>query len=85
MPDESDISAGPTDEPTPDELELETFDVDGDGKIGVIDTERNRLGLLDARLEQIAEEGGVIGSLAGAAHNLVDRLDNDSDLDDEDH
>jgi hypothetical protein len=85
MADESETSAGPTDEPTPDELELETFDVDGDGKIGVIDTERNRLGLLDARLEQIAEEGGVIGSLAGAAHNLVDRLDNDSELDDEDH
>jgi hypothetical protein len=85
MPDESETSTGPTDNPTPEELELETFDVDGDGKIGMIDAERARLGLLDARLEQIAEEGGLKGSLAEAAHNLVDRLDNDSELDDEDH
>ena len=84
MPDESETSAGPTDDLTPEELELETFDVDGDGKIGVIDAERARLGIIDARLEQIAEEGGLAGSLAGAAHNIVDRLDNDDALDDED-
>lgn len=85
MPDESETSTGPTPNPTPEELELETFDVDGDGKIGMLDAERARLGLLDARLEQIAEEGGLKGSLAEAAHHLVDRLDNDSELDDEDH
>jgi hypothetical protein len=84
MPDESVTSTGPTDDLTPEELELETFDVDGDGKIGVIDHERARLGLIDARLEQIAEEGGLAGSLAGAAHHIVDRLDNDETLDDED-
>lgn len=84
MPDESDTTAGPADDLTPEELELETFDVDGDGKIGVIDAERARLGLIDARLEQIADDGGLAGSLAGAAHSIVDRLDNDTALDDED-
>ena len=82
MPDESETSSRPTDDLTPEELELETFDVDGDGRIGVIDAERARLGLIDARLEQIAEEGGLAGSLAGAAHNIVDRLDNDDTVDD---
>ena len=84
MPDESEPSTGPTDDLTPEELELETFDVDGDGKIGVIDAERARLGLIDARLEQIAEEGGLAGTLAGAAHNIVDRLDNDDAPDNDD-
>ena len=84
MPDESETSPGPTDDLTPEELELETFDVDHDGKIGVIDHERARLGLIDARLEQIAEEGGVAGAVAGAAHHIVDRLDNDEALDNED-
>ena len=64
MTDENEISTEPTDEdPTPDELDLETYDLDGDGKISVIEeAERARLGLVDARLEEIAEEGGVKGS-----------------------
>ena len=52
MTDENEISTEPTDEdPTPDELDLETYDLDGDGKISVIEAERARLGLVDARLE----------------------------------
>ncbi len=78
MPDESEISTGPTDdEPTAAELELETYDLDGDGEIGVIDHERARLGLVDARLEEIAEEGGIKGAIAEAAHKVLDKFDND--------
>jgi hypothetical protein len=78
MPDESETSTGPTGaEPTDEELELETYDLDGDGEIGVIDHERARLGLVDARLEEIAEEGGIKGAIAEAAHKVLDKLDND--------
>jgi hypothetical protein len=82
MADESETTAGPTDdEPTPEELELETYDLDGDGEIGVIDHERARLGLIDARLEEIAEEGGVKGAIAEAAHKVLDKFDNDTEPD----
>lgn len=77
MTDESETPAGPVDEQTPEELDLETYDLDGDGKISVIEAERARLGLVDARLEEIAEEGGVKGSIAEAAHKVLDKLDND--------
>ena len=85
MPDESETSTGATDQPTDDELELETYDIDGDGEIGVIDHERARLGLVDARMEEIAEEGGIKGALAEVAHKILDVFDNDgTDVDDED-
>ena len=75
----------PTDQPTDDELELETYDIDHDGEIGVIDHERARLGLVDARMEEIAEEGGIKGVLAEAAHKILDVFDNDGkDKDDAD-
>lgn len=61
----------------PDEAELEAFDLDEDGHIGVIESERARLGILDAELEQAAQEGGVKGKLADIAHKVVDKLDND--------
>jgi hypothetical protein len=78
MTDENDLSTEPTDENEPqDELDLETYDLDGDGKISAIEAERARLGLVDARLEEIAEEGGVKGAIAEAAHKVVDKLDND--------
>lgn len=67
-----------SDEPnTPDEAELEAFDADHDGHIGVLDQERARLGIVDAELEQAAQEGGVKGKLAELAHKVVDKLDND--------
>ncbi len=78
MPDESETSTGATDQPTDAELELETYDLDGDGEIGVIDHERARLGLVDARMEEIAEEGGIKGFLAEAAHKVLDVFDNDA-------
>ncbi|CAB4588726.1 MAG: hypothetical protein ACK5CE_24030 [Actinomycetes bacterium] len=66
--------------PDPDERpaeELEAFDLDHDGKISLIESERARLGVIDARLEEIAEEGGLKGKLADGAHQLLDKLDND--------
>jgi hypothetical protein len=65
------------DDSTSEELDLETYDLDGDGKISVVEAERARLGLVDARLEEIAEEGGLKGSIAEAAHKVLDKFDND--------
>lgn len=59
------------------ELNLETFDLDHDGKVSATEDMRARLGLVDARLEEIADEGGVKGKLAEGAHHLLDKLDND--------
>jgi hypothetical protein len=84
MPDESEPTGRTDDDLTPDELELETYDLDGDGEIGVIDHERARLGLIDARLEEIADEGGLKGALADAAHKIVDKFDNDRPDDEND-
>jgi hypothetical protein len=85
MPDESETPTVPSDgEPTAAELELETYDLDRDGEIGVIDHERARLGLVDARLEEIADEGGIKGALAEAAHKVLDKFDNDTPIGNED-
>lgn len=61
----------------PDDAELDAFDLDHDGKISLIESERARLGIVDARLEEIAEAGGLKGSIAEAAHKIIDKLDND--------
>lgn len=60
-----------------DEVQLGAFDLDGDGKVSTIEDTRATLGLIDARLEQVADQGGVKGKIADAAHHVVDRLDND--------
>lgn len=56
---------------------LAAYDLNDDGHVGPIEEIRGTLGLVDARLEQVADEGGVIGKIADAAHQIVDRLDND--------
>jgi len=61
-----------------DELRLETYDLDHDGKVSALENVRAELGVLDARLEEIADEDhGVKGKLADAAHHVIDKLDND--------
>lgn len=67
----------PNTEESADATQLDAYDLDGDGKISILESERARLGLVDARLEEIAEEGGVKGKLAEAAHKVIDKLDND--------
>jgi hypothetical protein len=61
----------------PDADELGAFDLDEDGEISVLEEERARLGVVDARLEEVAREGGVKGKIADVAHKIVDKLDND--------
>ena len=62
---------------TDEELDLVSFDLNDDGKISPLEGARQELGLVDARLEEIAKEGGVKGKLADAAHHILDKLDND--------
>jgi hypothetical protein len=57
--------------------ELDAFDLDHDGKISIIEEERARLGVVDARLEDLADKGGVVGKVAHLAHEIVDKFDND--------
>ena len=64
--------------PQPTSLALvDAYDLDDDGKISLIEQERARLGVVDARLEEIAEGDGVIAKIADVTHKVVDRLDND--------
>ena len=62
---------------TDGELDLVSFDLNDDGKISPLEGARQELGLVDARLEEIAKDGGVKGKLADAAHHVLDKLDND--------
>ncbi|MCY7299399.1 MAG: hypothetical protein LH616_09345 [Ilumatobacteraceae bacterium] len=62
---------------TDEELDLVSFDLNDDGKISLLEGARQEIGLVDARLEEIATEGGVKGKLADAAHHVLDKLDND--------
>lgn len=69
-----------TNDEQPDAFEesaLAAYDLDGDGKISPVEEIRAGLGIADARLEQVAEEGGVKGKIADAAHHIVDKFDND--------
>ena len=67
------------DEATPEEHEasVEAQDLNDDGKVSIVEELRSEVGVVDARLEEIAEEGGIKGGLAKAAHEILDRLDND--------
>lgn len=58
-------------------LDLVSYDLNEDGKISPLEGARFELGIADARLEEIAEHGGVKGKIADVAHHLLDKLDND--------
>jgi hypothetical protein len=68
-------ATGTADGSTP--AELDAYDLDGDGRISLVEGERARLGLVDARLEELAERDGITGKLAQAAHEVLDKFDND--------
>ena len=72
---DGDITAGTAE--SDEELDLVSFDLNDDGKISPIEGVRQEIGLVDARLEEVAKEGGVKGKLADAAHHILDTLDND--------
>lgn len=56
---------------------LALYDLDGDGKISVVESLRATVGLVDARMQSLAKRDGVLGKLATAAHRMLDRMDND--------
>ena len=72
MPDEQQTETDPDEESF-----IAAYDLDGDGEVSAIEDARAVLGLADARLEQIADEGGAKGKIAEAAHHIVDKFDND--------
>jgi hypothetical protein len=57
--------------------EPDPYDLDENGTVSLVEAERGRLGMVDARLEELAEEPGLTGRLADAAHKVIDKLDND--------
>ncbi|MGB5756549.1 MAG: hypothetical protein WBM50_06515 [Acidimicrobiales bacterium] len=56
---------------------LALYDLDGDGKISVVESLRATVGLVDARMQSLAKRDGVLGKLATTAHRMLDRIDND--------
>ncbi|NNE13306.1 MAG: hypothetical protein HKN41_13785 [Ilumatobacter sp.] len=68
---------GPADPESATDAQLEAYDLDGDGHISLVENERARLGLVDAKLERMAAKGGVAGVVAKIVHQVVDRFDND--------
>ncbi len=77
MPGEDQTSTRPHDERADEESFIAAYDLDGDGEVSAVEDVRGKLGLADARLEQIAEEGGAKGKIADAVHHIVDKFDND--------
>ena len=73
----NDESTEPDPEETDEALDLVSYDLNDDGKISPLEGARFELGLVDARLEELAEEPGIKGRLADAAHHIIDKLDND--------
>jgi hypothetical protein len=58
-------------------VRLDAYDLDDDGKISLVEDARANLGVVDAQLEALADEPGLKGRLANAAHKITDKLDND--------
>lgn len=68
---------GSADPDSATDAQLEAYDLDGDGHISLIENERARLGIVDAKLERMAAKGGLAGVVARVVHRVVDRFDND--------
>ena len=73
----NDETTEPATDETDEALNLVSYDLNDDGKISPLEGARAELGLVDARLEELAEEPGIKGRLADAAHHIIDKLDND--------
>lgn len=86
MTEDDDSTAAPnngTDEPDDMASESERlrslYDLDGDGKVSIVESLRATLGVVDARMQSLAERDGLLGKLAAVAHRVLDRFDNDGD------
>lgn len=73
----SDDDTMPEETAQEEEARIGAFDLDHDGKISYLEAARAQLGVIDARLEEAAGEGGIKGKTAEVAHHLLDKLDND--------
>ena len=69
------VMSDPENGPSPEDLE--TYDLNDDGKISLLEVVRERLGSIDAGLEKRSLEPGLRGKIAGVAHRIVDKTDND--------
>jgi hypothetical protein len=67
----------PDDQDDGEALRIEAYDLNDDGTISPLEGLRADIGVVDARLEQLAEQPGITGRLADAAHHLLDHVDND--------
>lgn len=63
--------------------EIEALDLDDDGKVSLVEMGRAKIGIVDAKMEELAGRGGVTGKLAEAAHKVLDAIDNDGSTKDE--
>ena len=65
--------------PTPEEqaAAVEAQDLNEDGKVSIVEELRSDLGVVDARLERLGDDGGVKGKIAKAPHENVDKNEND--------
>jgi hypothetical protein len=75
--DDAPAADGLATDPSDEALDLVSYDLNDDGKISPLEGARAELGLVDARLEELAEEPGIKGRLADVAHHIIDKLDND--------
>lgn len=76
------MASDPENDPTAEDpaskaARLGAYDLDGDGHVSAVEDARAQLGVIDAQLENTAEEGGIKGKIAGAAHRIADKFDND--------
>jgi hypothetical protein len=60
-----------------EQVTVDAFDLDGDGKVSLTEDWRAEIGIVDARAEELADKPGVKGKVARAVHRLLDRFDND--------
>ncbi len=77
MANENDQSDDAATEDEEEAARLDAYDLDEDGKISIVESERARLGIVDARLEELSHEKGIKGRLADSVHKLIDKIDND--------
>ena len=88
MADESEIDEGHVfrhhdhfEEAPPEEIEA--LDLDDDGKVSLVEMGRAKIGIVDAKMEELATRGGMTGKLAEAAPRVLDAIDNDESGPDE--
>lgn len=76
---QGDGTGEPDDAADESERLIALYDLDEDGKVSLIESLRATIGVVDARMQSLAEREGPIGKLAAVAHRVLDRFDNDGE------